>query len=168
MSANMWVCSCPSTRQEANSPKSLGLPVVTKPSGGEFSSVPREVWGGRGCTHTMKSWMTQLREERGGGGGGGGWIKQSPEQGEEEEMEENEGVERRCVGGLRGKELLHNHISRVFSCCFSPTLFWMVPSSHIHPGRPYPCLSRVVFTLRVMYALSRSLLLFLSRYSFSI
>lgn len=49
-------------------------------------------------------------------------MEQNPEQGEEEEKEEEE-VERGCVGGLRGKELLHDHISRVFSCCFFLTSF---------------------------------------------
>lgn len=71
----------------------------------------------------MKSWMTQLRKER--ERERDGWMEQNPEQREEEgkEEDEEEEVERGCVGGLRGKELLHNHISRVFSCCFSPTFF---------------------------------------------
>lgn len=39
-------------------------------------------------------------------------MEQNPEQGEEEEDEEV--VERGSVGRLRGKEMLHNQLSRVF------------------------------------------------------
>lgn len=62
--------------------------------------------------HTMKSWMTQLRKER------EGCMEQNPEQGEEEE----EAVERGSVGRMRGTEMVHNKLSRVFSC--SPLYFF--------------------------------------------
>ncbi len=48
------------------------------------------------------------------------FLEQNPECGEEEEEkeeeEEEEEVERGSVGRLRGMALLHNQLSRVFSC----------------------------------------------------
>lgn len=46
-------------------------------------------------------------------------MEQNPQRGEIEEDEEE--VERGSVGRLRGKEMLHNQLSRVFSC--SPFVF---------------------------------------------
>ena len=52
------------------------------------------------------------------------WIEQNPEQGGEEEEEEDEEVERGSVGRLRGKDMLHNQLSWVFSCSFSSYLLF--------------------------------------------
>lgn len=90
----------------------------------------------------MKSWMTQLR--KGKQGGREGWIEQNPEEVEE--------VERGSVGRLRGKEMLHNQLSRVFSCSpFFPVLSFLFLTDAIHICQAYRCASLAVFLFTSSY-----------------
>lgn len=75
--------------------------------------VPREVGGGWGSTHNEE--LDDAAEEGEGGkeGGKNGWSRIL-----NKEEEDEEEVKRGIVGGLRGTEMLHNQLSRVFSSLF--------------------------------------------------
>lgn len=100
-------------------------------------------------------------------------MEQNPEQGEEEE----EAVERGSVGRMRGTEMVHNKLSRVFSC--SPLyflhFFWF--DRLIHSHHPSPCLPgslaiigflfsfiffKKIFSLKCLILLHKRMCFFLS------
>lgn len=98
--------------------------------------------------------MTQLRREK--KIGREEWMEQNPERGEEEEEEEEdeEVAERGSVGRLRGKEMLHNQLSRVFSCSLfsllsSRSVFFFFSEWYrpIHLCQPDLCLPRCLAPL---------------------